>query len=151
MASISEKYIWNHNFKLHTIILKYYGFRKYRRYFLYAVLIWVSVILFHLFLALFDTNTFVSDSITTILKCLIQYTVSYCSRNLAQLFYRHCICLISGIKDYSNWPTIPQIYINGEFVGGCDIMIELHQKGDLVEELKKAGIMSALSGTSKQL
>jgi len=61
------------------------------------------------------------------------------------------LCLISGIKDYSNWPTVPQIYVNGEFLGGCDIMIELHQKGDLVEELKKAGIMSALSGTSKQL
>jgi len=59
------------------------------------------------------------------------------------------LCLISGIKDYSNWPTVPQIYINGEFVGGCDIMIELHQKGDLVEELKKAGITSALSGSSK--
>jgi len=59
--------------------------------------------------------------------------------------------VISGVKDYSNWPTIPQIYINGEFIGGCDIMIELHQKGELVEELKKAGIASALSGTSKQL
>jgi len=57
---------------------------------------------------------------------------------------------ISGIKDYSNWPTIPQIYINGEFIGGCDIMIELHQKGELIEELQKAGITSALSGASKQ-
>ncbi|MDJ0800047.1 MAG: Grx4 family monothiol glutaredoxin [Calothrix sp. MO_167.B12] len=33
-----------------------------------------------------------------------------------------------GIKEYSNWPTIPQIYINGEFIGGSDIMIELYQK-----------------------
>jgi len=57
---------------------------------------------------------------------------------------------VAGIKDYSNWPTVPQIYLNGEFIGGCDIMIELHQKGDLVEELKKAGIVSVLSGTSKQ-
>jgi len=64
-----------------------------------------------------------------------------------------CVCVrvsILGVKDYSNWPTIPQIYVNGEFIGGCDIMIELHQKGDLVEELKKAGIKSALSGTSEQ-
>ncbi|MDS3860617.1 Grx4 family monothiol glutaredoxin [Thermosynechococcaceae cyanobacterium BACA0444] len=38
-----------------------------------------------------------------------------------------------GIKDYSNWPTIPQIYINGEFVGGSDILIELYQKGELQE------------------
>ena len=36
-----------------------------------------------------------------------------------------------GIKDYSNWPTIPQLYINGEFVGGCDIVTELYQKGEL--------------------
>lgn len=49
-----------------------------------------------------------------------------------------------GIKDFSNWPTIPQVFINGEFVGGCDILLEMHQNGELVEELKKAGIKSAL-------
>lgn len=36
-----------------------------------------------------------------------------------------------GIKEYSNWPTIPQVYINGEFVGGSDVMIELYQNGEL--------------------
>ncbi|HLQ24926.1 MAG TPA: Grx4 family monothiol glutaredoxin [Acidiferrobacterales bacterium] len=36
-----------------------------------------------------------------------------------------------GIKQYSNWPTIPQLYIKGEFVGGCDILTELYQKGEL--------------------
>ncbi len=36
-----------------------------------------------------------------------------------------------GIKDYANWPTIPQLYINGEFVGGCDIVTELFEKGEL--------------------
>ncbi len=36
-----------------------------------------------------------------------------------------------GIKRYSNWPTIPQLYIRGEFVGGCDIMTELYEKGEL--------------------
>jgi monothiol glutaredoxin len=36
-----------------------------------------------------------------------------------------------GIKDHANWPTIPQLYINGEFVGGCDIMIDLFQSGEL--------------------
>ncbi len=36
-----------------------------------------------------------------------------------------------GIKEYSSWPTIPQLYIDGKFVGGCDIMIELHQNGEL--------------------
>ena len=36
-----------------------------------------------------------------------------------------------GIKDYSNWPTIPQLYVKGEFVGGCDIMKEMFQSGEL--------------------
>ncbi|TXT25995.1 MAG: monothiol glutaredoxin [Gallionellaceae bacterium] len=36
-----------------------------------------------------------------------------------------------GIKDYANWPTIPQLYVNGEFVGGSDIMSEMYQSGEL--------------------
>ena len=36
-----------------------------------------------------------------------------------------------GIKDYANWPTIPQLYINGEFIGGSDIMMEMYQSGEL--------------------
>ena len=51
---------------------------------------------------------------------------------------------ISGIKDFSNWPTIPQVYMEGEFVGGCDILLQMHQSGELVEELGKVGIKSAL-------
>merc|ERR1711972_940545 len=49
-----------------------------------------------------------------------------------------------GIKDYSNWPTIPQVYFDGEFIGGCDILLQMHQSGELVEELQKVGIKSAL-------
>lgn len=49
-----------------------------------------------------------------------------------------------GVKDFSDWPTIPQIYIGGEFVGGCDIVLQMHQNGELIEELKKVGIRSAL-------
>ena len=40
-----------------------------------------------------------------------------------------------GIKDFANWPTIPQLYIKGEFVGGCDIMNEIHANGELKELL----------------
>ncbi len=40
-----------------------------------------------------------------------------------------------GIKQYSNWPTIPQLYVNGEFVGGSDIMVEMYQKGELQSKL----------------
>ena len=43
-----------------------------------------------------------------------------------------------GIKEYSNWPTIPQIYINGEFVGGSDIAIELYQTGELQQMVEVA-------------
>lgn len=43
-----------------------------------------------------------------------------------------------GIKDYSNWPTIPQVYLNGEFLGGSDIMIELYQSGKLQEMVEVA-------------
>lgn len=42
-----------------------------------------------------------------------------------------------GIKEYANWPTIPQLYVNGEFVGGSDIMIELFQSGELLDLLKR--------------
>ncbi|OIO67162.1 MAG: monothiol glutaredoxin, Grx4 family [Zetaproteobacteria bacterium CG_4_9_14_3_um_filter_49_83] len=41
-----------------------------------------------------------------------------------------------GIKDYSDWPTIPQLYIGGEFVGGCDIVKEMQASGELAETLK---------------
>ncbi|CAB3247232.1 unnamed protein product [Arctia plantaginis] len=58
--------------------------------------------------------------------------------------------LRQGIKDYSNWPTIPQVFINGEFVGGCDIMLQMHQSGELIEELKKVGIKSALLTAAEQ-
>ena len=43
-----------------------------------------------------------------------------------------------GIKEYSNWPTIPQIYIDGEFVGGSDIAIELYQSGELQQMVEVA-------------
>jgi monothiol glutaredoxin len=41
-----------------------------------------------------------------------------------------------GLKDYSNWPTYPQLYVGGKFVGGCDIVTEMHQNGELASVLK---------------
>ena len=41
-----------------------------------------------------------------------------------------------GIKDFSNWPTVPQLYIKGEFIGGCDIAKEMYEKGELEKILK---------------
>ncbi len=48
-----------------------------------------------------------------------------------------------GIKEYSDWPTIPQLYIKGEFIGGCDIIKEMFEKGDLQTKLKEKNILPA--------
>lgn len=54
--------------------------------------------------------------------------------------------LRQGIKDFSSWPTIPQVFINGEFIGGCDILLQMHKDGTLIDTLwKNAGIKSALA------
>ena len=50
-----------------------------------------------------------------------------------------------GIKAYSNWPTIPQLYIKGEFIGGCDITREMFQAGELQQLLSEKGILPAKS------
>jgi monothiol glutaredoxin len=45
-----------------------------------------------------------------------------------------------GIKEYANWPTIPQLYVKGEFVGGCDIIREMYESGELNELISSNGI-----------
>ena len=45
-----------------------------------------------------------------------------------------------GIKAYSDWPTIPQLYVKGEFVGGSDIMMEMYESGELAELMKEKGV-----------
>ena len=47
-----------------------------------------------------------------------------------------------GIKEYSDWPTIPQLYVKNEFVGGCDIIREMHENGELKDYFTQAGITS---------
>ncbi|KAI0700137.1 glutaredoxin [Cerioporus squamosus] len=49
--------------------------------------------------------------------------------------------LRQSIKEFSDWPTIPQLYVNGEFVGGCDILLNMHQSGELDELLVKSGVI----------
>jgi monothiol glutaredoxin len=44
-----------------------------------------------------------------------------------------------GIKTFSQWPTIPQLYVNGEFIGGCDIMVEMNENGELKQLLGESG------------
>ena len=49
--------------------------------------------------------------------------------------------IVPALRDYANWPTIPVLYINGEFIGGCDIMTEMYQNGELQQKL--AGLTQA--------
>lgn len=48
--------------------------------------------------------------------------------------------LRQGIKDFSNWPTVPQLYVKGEFIGGCDIVTDMYQSGELTDLLAKKGV-----------
>ena len=48
-----------------------------------------------------------------------------------------------GIKQFSDWPTIPQLYVKGEFVGGSDIMMEMYEAGELAELLQEKGVVTA--------
>ena len=47
----------------------------------------------------------------------------------------------SGLKEYSDWPTIPQLYVGKEFVGGCDILLSMHQNGELSKMLEEKGVV----------
>ncbi|MGB7405196.1 MAG: Grx4 family monothiol glutaredoxin [Pacificimonas sp.] len=49
----------------------------------------------------------------------------------------------NGIKTYSDWPTIPQLYVKGEFVGGSDIMMEMYEAGELGEMMKEKGVKAS--------
>lgn len=50
--------------------------------------------------------------------------------------------LREGVKEYTQWPTVPQLYIDGKFVGGCDIVREMHGRGELVPLLRTAGALA---------
>lgn len=47
----------------------------------------------------------------------------------------------TGIKEYSEWPTIPQLYVDKEFVGGCDIIVSMHQNGELAQLFKEKKVI----------
>lgn len=56
---------------------------------------------------------------------------------------------MTGIKEYSDWPTIPQLYIDKEFVGGCDIIVSMHQNGELAKVLEEKGVLVKEEGTAE--
>ena len=49
----------------------------------------------------------------------------------------------TGIKEYSEWPTVPQLYVDKEFIGGCDILMSMHQNGELAKLLEDKGVLEA--------
>ncbi|KAG8710369.1 monothiol glutaredoxin grx5 [Ceratobasidium sp. 423] len=57
--------------------------------------------------------------------------------------------LRTAIKEYSEWPTIPQLYVNGQFVGGCDIVMNMHQAGEFEELLEKNEVIPPITPAAK--
>jgi len=55
----------------------------------------------------------------------------------------------TGIKEYSEWPTIPQLYVDKEFIGGCDILMTMHQDGSLAKMLEEKGVLVAPESTTE--
>lgn len=80
-------------------------------------------------------------------RCGFSSTVVHILENLGVVFKDVDVLanedLRQGIKDYANWPTIPQLYIKGEFIGGCDITRELYQSGELKQLLVDKQILAA--------
>ena len=66
--------------------------------------------------------------------------LEYLDVNYADINVLDDMSVRDGVKAFTNWPTIPQIYVKGEFVGGCDIVREMFQSGELTELLGKKGI-----------
>ena len=67
-----------------------------------------------------------------VVDILRQYKVPFHSCNILE-----DEAIRQGVKEYADWPTIPQIYVDGEFIGGCDILTELHENGELEKILGK--------------
>jgi monothiol glutaredoxin len=72
----------------------------------------------------------------TVVSILNQVDVDYVAVNVLQND-----ALRQGIKEFSNWPTIPQLYVKGEFVGGCDILREMYEAGELKPFLEEQGVL----------
>lgn len=78
-------------------------------------------------------------------QCGFSATVAQVLERLGVSQYKDVNVLASpeireGIKEFTNWPTIPQLYVKGEFIGGCDIVREMYQSGELTQLLKEKGI-----------
>jgi monothiol glutaredoxin len=77
---------------------------------------------------------------STVVQILDYLGVEYVATNVLE-----SAAIRDGIKQYTNWPTIPQLYVKGEFIGGCDILKEMFENGELKELLSEKGIELAAS------
>src|SRR6476620_6476388 len=102
----------------------------------------------------FIANEVKSNDVVLFMKGTPQFPMCGCSGQVVQILdhlgvtYKGLNVLESddlrnGIKTYCNWPTIPQLYVKGEFVGGCDIIREMFQAGELKGLLKEKGVAVA--------
>lgn len=69
------------------------------------------------------------------------YCILFDSLVLVETFlsqYQSLLLSLLAVKKFSEWPTIPQLYVNGEFIGGCDIITQMHESGELKEVLAEA-------------
>ena len=83
-----------------------------------------------------DTPTFPQCGFSSVVVQVLDYLgVEYVSTNVLE-----DQAVREGIKAYSDWPTIPQLYVKGEFVGGCDIVKEMFESGELRDFMKDNGI-----------
>lgn len=82
------------------------------------------------------TNAPMCGFSSTVVQILSQYGVKFKDVNILENNE-----LREGIKTYSNWPTIPQLYVKGKFIGGCDITRDMYENGDLLKILKEDGII----------
>lgn len=85
------------------------------------------------------TPTFPQCGFSSVVSQILNYLeVDYASVNVLENME-----IREGIKQFSNWPTIPQLYVKGEFVGGCDIIKEMFEQGELKAYLVEKGILEA--------
>lgn len=85
------------------------------------------------------TPTFPQCGFSSVVAQILNYLeVDYASVNVLEDME-----IREGIKQFSNWPTIPQLYVKGEFVGGCDILKEMFEQGELKSYLQEKGVLQA--------
>jgi len=101
-----------------------------------------------------------SDKIVTFIKGVPEQPMCGFSRAVVQILNIHGVkfksfnvlddeSLRQGMKEYSQWPTFPQVYVDGKFVGGADILYEMHKNKELIDVFAEAGIKSEYSGDDK--